>query len=750
MLIYTISETKTASKETEKPESEKGKSEFWNTWSGAVQTEAISSEESRSAWSMPWGSSYKESTSTTDTSTDKDSTSTTAIRDNKSHVALGVKRADETNISESEKQSKDDAVRKNRLKRENSGSSQKSKKSTTSSRSEKERSSEGRKVEPVSDVPHIKSQEKVDNWDISSGWQSEHLTGWQDEPVMENIDLDKGSEEKIASEKEIKVNVLQELKQETESEMEKSKFQEIDIQSKDSSCLLTESCTEQGPQIEVDKMSKSVSYDNKGDNKQNELPTDLSVGETLEKSENILEASMSVSKSLSFQTEEQSSSISVIDSNLSGDSNEPSDMLSPSNESESNTHEVISLSDTDKSPEDDTEVKLESANEGHQTSAPEETVLEGEAQDDTVLDGEAQDDTVLDGEAQDDTVLDGEVQAESSLISSNEFVSDDVSQKAGDSLQTIHKETESDKDNTSSSFEVLQDPKDDSEEKVSNRNITSDKDDGNILNVDENLMGKSSVSNASEESANENSSSQGSGELDKEVQDDYSEGTGQGPPMSPSACSSVCSSDNSKLDSSMDTHTSEDTVVDKIAVGDEEEQEEVTIKEDSQTQKEEDIVEGDLQGLKNNDSIYSVSSSSSYVKCMIEEAMEDSGRVEDSNSDHDCHSTGGEKSECSRSTGGHESGDEIDTTTSSDIEIISTPNSNGDCSKIVDLSPLKIALQKTARRGSPTHRRSDSQSSSSTQSREGQVEQLSPGRDSIEDDGQYMEERKSSLEEHSK
>ncbi|KAJ8318853.1 hypothetical protein KUTeg_003944 [Tegillarca granosa] len=186
-------------------------------------------------------------------------------------------------------------------------------------------------------------------------------------------------------------------------------------------------------------------------------------------------------------------------------------------------------------------------------------------------------------------------------------------------------------------------------------------------------------------------------------------------PLSPSAASSLggTDSDNSKLDSSMDTYTSEDTVIDRDkteidsqeAVGDEEEG---------------DVEEG------NDHSASSGSPSSSFVKCMLEDAMEDGCKMEDNGSDS--HSTGGEKSECSRSTGGQESGDEIDTTTSSDIEIISTPTPNGN-DKLIDLSPLKIALQKTAKKGSQTHRRSDSQSSSSTQSREGHGEQLSPGRD---------------------
>lgn len=160
-------------------------------------------------------------------------------------------------------------------------------------------------------------------------------------------------------------------------------------------------------------------------------------------------------------------------------------------------------------------------------------------------------------------------------------------------------------------------------------------------------------------------------------------------PSSPLATSS--SGEGSKLDSSVDT---DDTVVGYSAKAD-------------------------------NDSIGSVSPSSSYVKCMIEEAMDDNMKMEDNSSDG--HSVG--KSECSRSTGGHESGDEVDTTTSSDIEIISTPTSNGENNKFIDLSPLKIALQKTARRNDGSHRRNDSHDSQSSSSSHSRGEQMSPGRD---------------------
>lgn len=161
--------------------------------------------------------------------------------------------------------------------------------------------------------------------------------------------------------------------------------------------------------------------------------------------------------------------------------------------------------------------------------------------------------------------------------------------------------------------------------------------------------------------------------------------------QSSSPLANSSSGEGSKLDSSIDT---DDTVVDPSAKAD-------------------------------SDSMGSVSPSSSYVKCMIEEAMDCNVKIEDNSSDG--HSIG--KSECSRSTGGHESGDEIDTTTSSDIEIISTPTSNGDSNKFIDLSPLKIALQKTARRSDGSHKRNDSHDSQSSSSSHSRGEQLSPGRD---------------------
>ncbi|XP_055954476.1 TATA element modulatory factor isoform X2 [Patella vulgata] len=174
-------------------------------------------------------------------------------------------------------------------------------------------------------------------------------------------------------------------------------------------------------------------------------------------------------------------------------------------------------------------------------------------------------------------------------------------------------------------------------------------------------------------------------------------------------CESLC--DSSKLDSSVETGTSGDTIVDPQDIG-----------ETSEGVNNQGMLEQSYESL-----------GGSFVKCMIEEAMEDTSRPDDSGSDG--HSNG-EKSESSKfesenDKSGHESSDEIETTTSSDIEIISAPTPNGEY-KLFDLSPLRIALQKTVQRGSTSHRRSDSQSSSSTYSKAGESDQMSPGRDSLE------------------
>ena len=118
-------------------------------------------------------------------------------------------------------------------------------------------------------------------------------------------------------------------------------------------------------------------------------------------------------------------------------------------------------------------------------------------------------------------------------------------------------------------------------------------------------------------------------------------------------------------------------------------------------------------------------SSSSYVKNMLEEAMVES--LKDTDSRADSHSSSDMVRIESGQNSGHTSADEIETTTSSDIEIIShlsTPTSNGDYRidfRTLDLSPLKYAFNRTNRRQSPPgHKRSDSGSSGySLQSRNG-------------------------------
>lgn len=138
-----------------------------------------------------------------------------------------------------------------------------------------------------------------------------------------------------------------------------------------------------------------------------------------------------------------------------------------------------------------------------------------------------------------------------------------------------------------------------------------------------------------------------------------------------------------------------------------------------------------LEPAKNDDSPRSNMSGSSYVRNLLEEAMAESSR-ESSNTDN---SHGSEAIRESEYTSGHTSADEIDTTTSSDIEIIShisTPNSNFRPlvidMKPYDVSPSKAhAWSRSMRSVSPHgHKRSDSGSSAqSLQSRNGE-ELVSP------------------------
>ena len=155
------------------------------------------------------------------------------------------------------------------------------------------------------------------------------------------------------------------------------------------------------------------------------------------------------------------------------------------------------------------------------------------------------------------------------------------------------------------------------------------------------------------------------------------------PPLDSTAtASSNDSSETSRLDSSVDT------VIDRSQ----------QLQEDMEVEVEAESGQHWLGDSSLTDLDASTSPSASFVKCMIEDAMgmEDSSKHEDSGSDN--HSE--EKSESSKVDSefeksiysGHESSDDIETTTSSDIEIISTPTPNGE-RNIVDLSPLKFSLQ---------------------------------------------------------
>ncbi|XP_074648064.1 uncharacterized protein LOC141903716 isoform X2 [Tubulanus polymorphus] len=149
--------------------------------------------------------------------------------------------------------------------------------------------------------------------------------------------------------------------------------------------------------------------------------------------------------------------------------------------------------------------------------------------------------------------------------------------------------------------------------------------------------------------------------------------------------------------------------------------------------KELEVDVGDGLGEPMEESAASVDSSTgSYVKCMLEDAMVESPDVEVTSNNSNCSDKSSElvKVESDQNSG-HTSADEIDTTTSSDIEIISTPTPNGEQrDHPFDLSPLRHALSKTLRKVSPpSHKRTDSNSSSSGHSKGSDLEQLSPGRD---------------------
>ena len=119
--------------------------------------------------------------------------------------------------------------------------------------------------------------------------------------------------------------------------------------------------------------------------------------------------------------------------------------------------------------------------------------------------------------------------------------------------------------------------------------------------------------------------------------------------------------------------------------------------------------------MVSTDHMTTSSSSSVIVKHMLEDAMSESLK------EVDAHSTGSDKSGSdlvrveSGLNSGQTSGDEIDTTTSSDIEIISNPTPNGEnggrVERPFDLSPLRHALRTVRRSSPPGHKRSDSGSS---------------------------------------
>lgn len=125
-----------------------------------------------------------------------------------------------------------------------------------------------------------------------------------------------------------------------------------------------------------------------------------------------------------------------------------------------------------------------------------------------------------------------------------------------------------------------------------------------------------------------------------------------------------------------------------------------------------------------------VLSSSSYVKCMLEEAMTES--VKENESPTASHASSDMVRVESGHTSGHTSADEIDTTTSSDIEIIShisTPTPNGENSTFhgpFDLSPLRHALSRSVRTERSGHKRSDSSSSGTSFPSHNGDEQVSP------------------------
>lgn len=168
----------------------------------------------------------------------------------------------------------------------------------------------------------------------------------------------------------------------------------------------------------------------------------------------------------------------------------------------------------------------------------------------------------------------------------------------------------------------------------------------------------------------------------------------------PETVKSLRSSDSessvNKLDSSMETCTSEDTVVEQGSKLDDSidraglagKPQEVSVEQYENLDQEKILEEPDDACAKTVEKVNiktnteenetekgTISPAHSFVKCMLEDAIEE-GKHGDDNSDS--HSSI-EKSEGTRSVySNQESGDEIDTTTSSDIEIISLPTPNGE------------------------------------------------------------------------
>jgi len=155
-----------------------------------------------------------------------------------------------------------------------------------------------------------------------------------------------------------------------------------------------------------------------------------------------------------------------------------------------------------------------------------------------------------------------------------------------------------------------------------------------------------------------------------------------------------------KLDSSVDTGTSEETVIDQFVNTDGSEitdTEDVFMSNPGDTALDSSFPDDNLNescdmfdDSRNLDDKADVSPAHSFVKYMLDEVL-DEGKHDDSS---ECHSA--EKSDGSRSiNSNHESGDEIDTTTSSDIEIISLPTPNGE-NKMVSLQNVLITLTMSA------------------------------------------------------